>query len=235
VVAVSQDLARRVVELGVVPERVRVIYSGVNVGLFHPGSAAQARSRLGLEQGEPVVLFVGNLVPVKGIDVLIDGLARLASECVSFRAYLIGEGPLRGALARRITEQGLESRVRLCGSLSHEQLPDWYRAASVVVLPSRSEGVPNVLLESVACGTPFVASRVGGIPELAHLGNNALVPPGDPAALAGAIRDRLDRANPVATRTAAAPRSHADAVGELEDLFERTIREHRAARSAGAR
>ena len=68
-----------------------------------------------------------------------------------------------------------------------EQLPDWYRAANVVVLPSRSEGVPNVLMEAIACGIPFVASEVGGIPEIAHLGTSRLVPSGNPTALASAL------------------------------------------------
>ena len=76
----------------------------------------------------------------------------------------------------------------------HHDLPDWYRAADLTVLPSVSEGVPNVLLESIACGTPFVASRVGGIPEIASPGIDRLVAPGDPLELADAIEQHLSQA-----------------------------------------
>src|SRR5207247_9071660 len=77
--------------------------------------------------------------------------------------------------------------VSCAGPLPHAELPDWYRAANLTVLPSRSEGMPNVLRESLACGTPFVASRVGGIVEIAEACSGHLVPPDDPGALAEAI------------------------------------------------
>ncbi|HEV3119839.1 MAG TPA: polysaccharide deacetylase family protein, partial [Gemmataceae bacterium] len=104
-----------------------------------------------------------------------------------FQLYLIGEGPLRHALEMDCRNRELANEVRFAGPAAPEQLPDWYRAADVTVLPSRSEGVPNVLRESLACGTPFVASRVGSIPDLAQDPANRLVPPGDADALADAI------------------------------------------------
>jgi glycosyltransferase involved in cell wall biosynthesis len=99
----------------------------------------------------------------------------------------VGDGPLRGALEAAAADRGLADAVSFVGAQPHERLPDWYRAADLTVLPSRSEGLPNVLRESLACGTPFVASRVGGIPEIAEEGSSLLVAPGDPEALAGAI------------------------------------------------
>ena len=100
------------------------------------------------------------------------------------RVCLVGDGPQRGRLQARAAAPGLAGRVVFAGAVGHETLPLWYRAADLTVLPSLSEGVPNVLLESLACGTPFVASRVGSIPDLTLDPENDLVPPGDPVALA---------------------------------------------------
>jgi glycosyltransferase involved in cell wall biosynthesis len=105
----------------------------------------------------------------------------------------------------------------LLGARRQEDLPDWYRAADVFVLPSHSEGVPNVLLEATACGTPCVASRVGGVPEISDRGDIRMVPPDDPAALAGAIREVLaSRGKP---RHFAPPRTWSESIDELEQFL----------------
>jgi glycosyltransferase involved in cell wall biosynthesis len=102
VVAVSQDLARHVVEFGVDPDRVKVVYNGVDTARFHPGPRDEALARLGLSGGPPLVLCVANLFPVKGIDVLIGACARLAAAGVPFRCRVIGAGPQRPELQRQI-------------------------------------------------------------------------------------------------------------------------------------
>ena len=226
VVAVSQHLAERVVGFGVDPSRVQVVYDGIDTGLFHPGDQLAARMRLGLDAQIPVVLFVGNLVKVKGTEILLEACARLIRDGLRFECYLIGEGPLGPRLARQITELGLDGRVRLLGPVSNDRLPDWYRSTSVFVLPSYSEGVPNVLLEAMACGTQFVASRVGGIPEIAHFGAGRLVQAGDSEGLSQAISDAL--AGPFDHTTGSFPFSRCDteAASELIRLFERVIRVH---------
>ncbi|MBX6311522.1 MAG: glycosyltransferase [Isosphaeraceae bacterium] len=225
IVAVSRDLANRAIDLGVDPSRVRVVYDGIDTSLFHPGPVAEARARLGLEAGgAAVLLFIGNLVPVKGVDILVEACAQMAAAGERFLCCVIGQGPLRDRLERQIACLGLEGRVRLLGPRPHDQLPDWYRAADLFVLPSRSEGVPVVLLEAAACSTPFVASRVGGIPEIAHLAPSRLVPPGDAGRLAEGIREALAGPLRPSTGAAAALRSHAEATAELEDLFDGVIR-----------
>jgi glycosyltransferase involved in cell wall biosynthesis len=232
VVAVSQDLKERVVAMGADPAWVRVIYDGVDATLFHPGRREEARARLAreLDLRGPVVLYVGNLLPVKGLEILIDTFARLAGQGVAFTGIVIGQGPLRSRLADQVARRGLRDRVKLLGPRPHEQLPDWYRAADLFVLPSYSEGVPVVLLEAAACGTPYVASRVGGIPEIAHLNTGRLVPAGDAAALAEAIRAGLvERLGPP-SHDGQTVRGHDDAVSELLDLFEYIL----AARREGA-
>jgi glycosyltransferase involved in cell wall biosynthesis len=100
-------------------------------------------------------------------------------------------------------------RVTFVGYVPHADLPDWYRAADLTVLPSRSEGIPNVLLESIACGTPFVASRVGGIPEVADPLVDRLVAPGDRDALASAIIHALIAPSRINRRTMPVSAAHA--------------------------
>lgn len=219
VIAVSRDLAERVIGFGARPDRVHVIYDGIDTQRFRPGPAAEARARLGLDRDTPVVLSVGNLVPVKGQDLLIEACARLARVGVRFRGYLIGDGPLRAPLDRQAADLGLSDRFRLLGALPSHELPDWYRAADVFALPSHSEGVPNVQLEAMACGVPFVGSRVGGIPEVAHYGESRLVPPGDVGALAEALGAFLTRPGGRPAGAAGAVRDLTETVIDIEALF----------------
>jgi glycosyltransferase involved in cell wall biosynthesis len=227
-IAVSRDLAERIGAVGVPAKRIRVVYDGVNLAQFHPGSKEEARSKLGLGLQERMAVFIGNLLPVKGVDVLIQACAHLSRQGVNFVCCLIGDGPLRLPLEKQVRENGLSERVRLVGPMPHATLPDWYRAADVFVLPSRSEGVPCVLLEALACGTPFVASRVGGIPEIAGLGPSRLVASGNVEELAQAMAEQLLRVQ----NTSVGPglqRSHEDAASEMSELFEQVLEAHRFA------
>jgi glycosyltransferase involved in cell wall biosynthesis len=219
VVAVSRHLGQRVVRMGVQEENVHVVYGGVDASLFSPGSREEARERLGMDAGLPLILFVGNLVAVKGLDVLIDACVQLRDRGVGFACRIIGQGSLRASLESWIDKADLRGRVKLMGALAAEELPDWYRAADLFVLPSRSEGVPNVLLESTACGTPFVATRVGGVPEVAGPDHPGLVPPDDAAALAGAIGRALS-AGACGVGSGLRPRSWEESAAALSDVLE---------------
>jgi glycosyltransferase involved in cell wall biosynthesis len=227
VIAVSQDLADHVIDLGADPTRVWAVYDGVDESQFCPGRREVARAALGLPRDERIVLFVGNLLPVKGLDVLVRACARLAQHGLGFTCYLIGQGPLRGSLEQQIGRAGLQERVRLLGPVPHEQLPAWFRAADVFVLPSHSEGLPNVLLEAAACGTPYVASRVGGIPEIAHLGVSELTPAGDAECLAQALRKRLSGPPHPSAGRPAAIRTWGECASELAGMFEQAVERHR--------
>lgn len=218
IIAVSRDLARRTVELGAHADRVHLIYNGVDDGVFFPGGRAAARSRLRLRAEQSILLYVGNLLPVKGPDVLVEAAGHLAGRGIDFDLHVIGKGPLRANLEHLAADRGLSNRVVFHGPIPHDQLPDWFRAADMLVLPSRSEGVPNVLLEAAACGTPFVASRVGGVPEIEHLGASRLVPREDPVALADAVQETL--LHPPPNARPCRGRTHADAASELSDVFE---------------
>src|SRR6202012_5610727 len=122
----------------------------------------------------------------KAIDVLLNAAANLSSRGVAYHLYLLGDGPLRDALTQQAKSLRLDDSVTFVGPRDPEQIGDWYRAADLTVLSSHSEGLPNVLRESVACGTPFVATDVGGVREIAGE-TDRLVPPANPAALADAI------------------------------------------------
>jgi glycosyltransferase involved in cell wall biosynthesis len=220
VVAVSEELAGQLRAMGVAPGRIRVIYDGVDPAVFFPGARSVARARVGLEGSAPLILFVGNLVPVKGVDLLLEACTRLRADGADFRAVVVGQGPLGPALREQARRLGLTDRVTFPGPIPQASLPDWYRAANVFVLPSRSEGVPNVLLEASACGAPWVATGVGGIPEIAHLGASRLVPPEDPHSLARAVREALS-APPL--QPPSGPRSLAIAVAELAEFLENVI------------
>lgn len=230
VVAVSRDLREKVIALGVDPDAVHVVPRGVDPARFFPGDREQARQRLGLPLDWPVLLWVGRMVPVKGLDVLIAACKRLAAQGTGFQLCLVGDGPLRPALEQTCRAAGLADCVTFIGSVGQHHLPDWYRSADVTVLPSRSEGIPNVLRESLACGTPFVASRVGGIPEIADESSCRLVPPDDPAALAGAIAEVIaqPKSEPVICRSLPGWNDAAESLMRIvDDVIARRLSERR--------
>ncbi len=104
---------------------------------------------------------------------------------------MIGDGPLRSRIEREIDSRELSGLLKIVGSVAHDELADWYRSSDRVVLTSHSEGVPNVLLESIACGIPFIATNVGGIPEIASPNLDRLVPADNAFAFRDAILDSL--------------------------------------------
>ncbi len=189
VVAVSADLAVQVRALGVAPERVHVVPHGLDVMRFTPGDRDAARQRLGLVLQTPLVLFVGRVLVSKGAADLVRACALLRDRGVAFTCRLVGPGA-EAEVTSLIQQYRLE-QVTVEGARSHADLPDWYLACDVVALPSHSEGIPNVLREAVASGKPFVATRVGGIPEISDPSYSALVPAGNVAALAGALERML--------------------------------------------
>jgi glycosyltransferase involved in cell wall biosynthesis len=199
--------------MGVDPSRTHIVYSGIDTHTFHPGSRSGARAKLSLPPDKPLIVFAGNLVPVKGLDILAAALARLASLAPPFHCVLIGDGPLRASLNARFDALALGPFVRLLGARPQNELADWYRAADCVVLPSRSEGIPNVLLEAAACGTPTVASSVGGVPEVCDPAG--LVPPCDPMALCERLRLFLNNTTRPGTHARFKPGSWQDSASRL--------------------
>jgi glycosyltransferase involved in cell wall biosynthesis len=196
---VSQHLRAKVIDLGVEARKVHVWEQGVDRAKFHPGSRTVARRRLHIATDGHALVWVGRMVSVKALDVLLNACRILHTRALRCHLYLVGDGPLRTSLEARVTTLGLQRYVHFVGSQAHDRLPDWYRAADVTVLSSHSEGLPNVLRESLACGTRFVATDVGGIREIAGP-RDRLVPPGDAEALAREIRQSLSDTSAVEPR-----------------------------------
>jgi len=161
IVTVSAALKSRLVEFGVDSSHVRVLRNGVDTDIFRPVPVATARAELGLDAG-PVFVDVGNLVPEKGHDLVIDAVAAIPDAML----LIVGEGPERERLDRHARERDVAHRVRFLPVRTQRELPTVYSAADALVLASSREGWPNVVLEAMACGTPVVATDVGGVPEI---------------------------------------------------------------------
>lgn len=175
-------------------DRIVTIPCGVNLGLFRPLDKATAKSALGLS-GKKVVLFVGRLVPLKGVDILVEATARLPVTLNSQVVVVGGQGEGDRELRRLrwlAEELGLNGRVRFDRAVDHRLLVVYYSAADVCVIPSHYESFGLVAAEALACGTPVIASKVGGLPTIIQDGfNGLLVPWRCPQAFADKIAEVL--------------------------------------------
>ena len=160
-IAVSRALSDAMADLGMPRERLRVFRNGVDLERFYPVSKTEARKGLGWPDA-PTLISVGNLVENKGHHIAIELLTRLPGH----RLGIIGDGPERLKLQLLAQRLGVFHRVIFTGRIDQKDLPTYYSAADVLILASSREGWPNVLLEAMACGTPVVASNVGGVPEI---------------------------------------------------------------------
>ena len=191
---------------GADPAKVHVIPCGVDPMLFHPIRQADAREKLGRDQCERIVLFVGRIEQIKGIDVLLRALGLLFQRRPDLRSdvcLLVVGGALDPGddapetekileLRRLVHEHRMEANVNFVGSLDQENLALFYAAADVCAVPSLTESFGLVALEAMACGTPVVGTRVGGLQTLIEHGESGLlVPAGDYQALADAIEQVL--------------------------------------------
>lgn len=159
-VTVSSALKTALTQLGVDSGKITVLRNGVDTKLFRPADRASQRARLGLTG--TVLLMVGNLVPLKGHDLVLRALADFPDACL----LIIGEGSEERNLKTLAGALQIQDRVRFLGTMPQDQLPAFYSAADALVLASSREGWPNVLLEAMACGTPVVSTSVGGTPEI---------------------------------------------------------------------
>ncbi|MBI4953028.1 MAG: glycosyltransferase [Myxococcales bacterium] len=241
VVVNAETTRREVCDAGLAPGAVRLIHNGLDVERFACAvPRAELRSELGWPADAPVVAVVSRVAPAKGIDVFLAAAVRLASARPDVRFLVIGDsglvragadvmGGYRAELERRAAELGLGGRIRFLGQRS--DVPELLAAVDIAVQPSLSEALSNSLLESMASGTPVVATRVGDHAAVVDDGVTGLLcPPGDAGALAAAIerllRDRaLGRVLGSRARASARARFAMDRmVGDTQALYEEVAR-----------
>ncbi len=190
----SKDMQERIERIGVDKDKIFFIYNGIDLDEFYPQDKKRCRERLGIPMDKKMVLFVGNLLPVKGVNCLTEAIKVLDDRRRSDLVFkIIGSGRqekmVRGSIKRfKFVSTFLE------GEIPHGDLPIWISASDLVCITSLNEGCPNILLESLACGVPVVATNVGGIPEIVDNENlGILVPKKDIYAIADAIEKALER------------------------------------------
>ncbi len=208
--AVSDSLKRDMVALGLPKERIGVHYTGVDADLFRPVDRAAAKASLGV--AGPLIVTVGNLIPGKGQRIAIAVAERLSEATL----LLVGDGPDRAEL--ETLARPLGRRVRLLGSRPHHELPGLLGAADVMLLPTRSEGLANVWVEAVACGTPVVTPDVGGAGEVIDRPEAGRLVPADADAMAAAVREILS--NPPSQEAVRAAAAKFSWERNAEQLFE---------------
>lgn len=222
-ITVCQALKDVLTGLGVAERRITVLRNGVDLKLFHPPADRSAlRAKLGLHG--TTLFSVGYLIARKGHELVIQALKQLPEATL----LIAGEGPERERLGVVARQAGVAERVQFLGRLGYLQLADYYGAADVLVLASSREGWANVLLESMACGTPVVATRIWGTPEVVSQAcAGHLVEERTPQALADGIRALLTRyPNRSDTRRYAEQFSWDATTAGQKELFSKIISQH---------
>ena len=183
VTALSNALADTTANLGVPRNRIQIIPNGVDTRIF---------TVLASEHREDIILYVGSLIKRKGVQHLIAAMPEVLRSSPNCRLVAIGDGPELPDLQRMVDELHIGSHVSFLGFQPQEEVRAWMQRARIFVLPSVEEGLGVVLLEALACGTPVVASEVGGIPDVITPDVGVLVPPADAPALAAGIHKILE-------------------------------------------
>jgi teichuronic acid biosynthesis glycosyltransferase TuaC len=186
--AVSGALKADMSLLGIDANKITVHYTGLDQSRFVPRNRASEKAKLGIMG--PLILSVGALIPRKNQALLIETMTRLPDATL----MLAGHGPSEAAYRNLAVTLGVSERVRFMGSVAHDDLAALYAAADIMALVSESEGLANAWVEALACGTPIVASDVGGIRELMKSSDAGRIVERDPDAIAAAVADLL--ANP---------------------------------------
>ncbi len=175
---------------------VTTIYNGFNPDLFSPMEKHVAREKLGIHTEGQKILFVGNLIPIKGVNYLLEAFQLLKEKNANVDLYLIGAGSLRHELQKKAEALGIGNKVHFMGRKPYEEISVWINSADVVALTSLSEGLPSILLETMGCGRPMVATDVGGIKEILQDGvTGRLAQPQNSAHIAECLADVLSEGN----------------------------------------
>lgn len=178
IIAVSTSMKRKLVASGIKSSKIRVIHNAVDKSELKPKlNREKIKRSLGIDMSQLVIGVVGRLSPEKGHILFLRAFRNVLSKLPETTALIIGDGQERKKLREFCATAGLADNVIFTGNVSN--VSDYYQSMDILVIPSLSEGLPNVLLESMVLGIPVVASSVGGIPEVIDEDSGILVPPGD--------------------------------------------------------
>ena len=173
IIAVSESLKKELILKGIPPNKITTIYNGINQ-IFKPIEQTIAREKLGLCNNKKIVIYVGHLTYLKGIHYLLKAISKVKTKNISL--YIIGEGEYHNNLQSLVKQLGLNN-ITFVGEKRQSELLYWYNAADILCLPSLSEGMPNVVLESLACGTPVIATDISDISDIINKDNGVLINP----------------------------------------------------------
>ena len=225
VTCTGYNVSHLVQQVGGAPDKVTRIYHGLELERYQPSSVTP--------DTEPTLVAVGQLKEKKGFLDLLDACRALRDRGVRFQCVIIGEGPQRDELTRRIADLALGEAVHLRGALPHDEVIAMYRRATAFVLPcvvagdGDRDGIPNVILEAMAMQLPVVSTSHSGIPEVVEDGTTGvLVPPGDSEALTEAlvrVLENPDEARTMGLRGRQVVEAHFDVESNVRELYDRFV------------
>lgn len=179
IISPSVALKEKMIELDISKDKIHVICSGIDKNKFYFQERILCEKQLSLKPGRKRILYIGNFKKAKGVFDLLKASKLLKDELKKFEVLFIGKGEALSLMKQYINVQELEDNIQIIGPVDHDQLNIWINSSDCVCLPSYAEGLPNVLLEALACKTNIVATDVGGIPEIIKNANNYMVEPGN--------------------------------------------------------
>jgi len=222
VISPSNALKEKMLQLDIPAEKIKVIYSGIDKEKFYSQDREQCEKQLSLNTGMMRILYIGNFKRAKGVMDLLKSTFLLKNDLKNFEVVFIGKGEDESDMKQYIAENKLENCTRIVGPVDHHNLNPWINSSDCVCLPSYAEGMPNVLLEAIACETKIVATNVGGIPEIYQDDKDYFVEPGDTIALRNRLYQIITGIQPV--KTASIPiKSYDDIAEQITEIIDEIL------------
>ena len=233
IIAVSEYL-ERIIKKEINVDATRVIPCGFSEEYFYPLDKKEMRIELQLSPDQKILLFAGNLIHIKGVDMLIKVLKILQDKKCNYKLFIIGNGTERKALEEQSYNCGMQDEISFLGRKSQKDVALYMNASDVVVVPSRDEGRSLVILEALACGRPVVAFDTGGIPEtITNDKLGILIPKGDLDSFAKGIIKALEYEWDSKYQSDYAGKySNSQTASDVFKVYEEVIRAQRKGRTA---
>lgn len=222
IISPSEALKEKMLELNISEKKIHVIYSGIDKNKFYYQNKQQSSKQLGLEASKKRVLYIGNFKQAKGVLDLLEAVKLMKDETEDFEVLFIGKGEDQQRMQAYIKNHELEPFVKIIGPVDHHLLNPWINSSDCVCLPSYAEGLPNVLLEALACNTNIVATNVGGIPEIIKNAPEYLLEPGDIGELKNKLSGILS-GKIAATKPAISIKTYKEIAAQISEMINRIL------------